>query len=371
MEASSSTVCKTWEVFFERYKQTWKWYENWVSENPEVVSQIEKSFRVFSYLLPGAVNVDTVVAELVFSLSNLLVLFHDGILRKARGFTASTLTISAQRLMRWLTVIDHTEVFVELAAAKCWGEAGRWFFIALIQILRSIFRLILLLKCKAGVRSQPPLQPLNRDTDVKPCTTQAQGGEEDPPETAERLVSDAAVRDSGATFRGERSGRVVRSLDAAPNIHQRTWRLPRSEEQDEKESTPPEKEEPTELMGFPLAGESLQIARPLLHLTALLVWGQQSWKPWLLSLAADIGSLRLLNTGKRYNHSERTELSNRSTMLLIYLLRSPCYDRYTRSRLLAVLSSISNTVPGVRLIMNPLMEYLPIWQSIYFYNWGR
>ena len=38
--------------------------------------------------------------------------------------------------MRWLTVIDHTEVFVEMAAAKSLGEAGRWLFIALIQILR-------------------------------------------------------------------------------------------------------------------------------------------------------------------------------------------------------------------------------------------
>ncbi|XP_022082744.1 peroxisomal membrane protein PEX16-like isoform X2 [Acanthaster planci] len=329
MEASSSSACKTWEVIFERYKQTWKWYENWVSENPEIVSQIEKTFRVFSYLLPGAVNVDTVVAEFVFSLSNLLVLFHDGILRKARGLTAPSLAISAQRLMQWLTVIDHTEVFVELAASRCWGEAGRWFFIALIQILRSIFRLILLLKHKAGVRSQPPLQPLNRDSDLKPSTTEAAGEGADTSETGERLVLGMAGRTSRVTFRGERSGRVVRSLDATPNIHQRTWRLPPSEAENERDSTSLENEQPTELMGFPLAGESLQIARPLLHLTALLVWGQSSWKPWLLSLAADIASLQMLKSSKRYNRSERKELSNRSTMLLLYLLRSPCYDRYT------------------------------------------
>ncbi|XP_033645477.1 peroxisomal membrane protein PEX16-like [Asterias rubens] len=371
MEACNVSGCRVWDIVLERYKKAWRWYENWVSENPDVVSQIEKIFRVFSYLLPGAVNVDTVAAELVFSISNLLVLFHDGILRQARGLSVPCLNISAQRLMRWLTVIDHTEVFVEMAAAKSWGEAGRWFFISIIQILRSIFRWILLYKHKSGLQAQPPIKPLNRETELTPSSS-SQGMERNESETPGRNVDkETEAGNSGVTFKGGRSGRVVRLLDAAPDIQKRTWRLPSIASTNGQDKTPQENEEPSELLGIPLAGESLQIARPLLHLTSLFVWGQQSWKPWLLSLAADIASLQMLQSSKHYNESEKKELGNRSLMLLLYLLRSPCYDLYTRSRLLGALKSLSGTIPGAGLILKPLMEYLPIWQGIYFYNWGR
>ena len=42
-------------------------------------------------------------------------------------------------------------------------------------------------------------------------------------------------------------------------------------------------------------------------------------------------SLQMLQSSKHYNESEKKELGNRSLMLLLYLLRSPCYDLYTRS----------------------------------------
>ena len=61
------------------------------------------------------------------------------------------------------------------------------------------------------------------------------------------------------------------NLSIAPDIQHRTWRLPSSTEVNAKKNTPLEYEEPTDLMGFPLAGESLQIARPLLHCILIFI----------------------------------------------------------------------------------------------------
>ena len=55
-------------------------------------------------------------------------------------------------------------------------------------------------------------------------------------------------------------------------MQHRTWKLPPKPDDKDSEDAPLENEEPTELMGFPLVGESLQIARPLLH--CILYWSQ-------------------------------------------------------------------------------------------------
>ncbi|KTF73116.1 hypothetical protein cypCar_00049283 [Cyprinus carpio] len=69
-------------------------------------------------------------------------------------------------------------------------------------------------------------------------------------------------------------------------------------------------------------------------------------------------------------------MRRRAFLLLYYLLRSPFYDRYSESvsplltKILFLLRFLADYVPGVGLVARPLMEYLPIWQKIYFYNWG-
>ncbi|POI22936.1 hypothetical protein CIB84_013316 [Bambusicola thoracicus] len=129
--------------------------------------------------------------------------------------------------------------------------------------------------------------------------------------------------------------------------------------------------------------ELIYVTRPLLHclfgsfysLTAFLVlslgvWGQRSWKPWLLSAVLDISSLSLLSDLKDLNRRERAELRRRTILLLYYLLRSPFYDRYSEARILFLLRLLADYVPGLGFITRPLMDYLPAWQKIYFYNWG-
>lgn len=356
-----------------KYKESCAWYRKWVVQNPEVVSQVEKTFRVLSYCLSGFTDDNQILSELVYALSNLLVFFNDNILRRAT--LTPKISLSQHRLQQWLTVLDNVEVFFELASNRVWGETGKWLVVAAIQLLRAIFRYILLCRLKSGMQSSPPIPPLDRK-DIIPVTIAPSVDDMSDPDADSTVYGETGsvpdlVREHHLpplTFEGRRSGRVIRSLHATPEMGLRTWKLP-------KEEQPIREEElgMTELAGFSLVGETLYISRPIIHLCCLFVWGWTSWKPWLLSIATDIASLEMMKQEKkvRFNSKEKAELVNRRLMLLFYLLRSPCYNSLTKKRLESFLRSVGSTVPFTRLITNPLIDYLPVWQGIYSYNWGH
>ncbi|XP_070553900.1 peroxisomal membrane protein PEX16-like isoform X5 [Ptychodera flava] len=151
-------------------------------------------------------------------------------------------------------------------------------------------------------------------------------------------------------------------------LHLRTWKLPT--EDVIKEEPWCKYLPPTQLTRQRVIAESLHIARPLVHLASMFKFGQQSWKPWLLSCGLDVSSILMMGNTKDLNVNEEAEMKRRTVYLLYYLLRSPFYDRYSKSRIIFLLSAMANKIPGVGLIARPLMEYLPYWQQVYFYNWG-
>ncbi|KAG7473658.1 hypothetical protein MATL_G00098170 [Megalops atlanticus] len=149
-----------------------------------------------------------------------------------------------------------------------------------------------------------------------------------------------------SVFVGQRSGRVMRPLGNASSVHTRLWGSPQLEQR----QVCPEEElhlTPTPLGLQETIAESLYIGRPLMHLFCLGFWGRKSWKPWLTSGFLEITSFGLMNDTK-----------------------SPFYDRYSETKVLFLLQFLADHAPGVGLVARPLMEYLPVWQKIYFYNWG-
>lgn len=46
--------------------------------------------------------------------------------------------LTQQKLLTWLSVLECVEVFMEMGAAKVWGEVGRWLVIALIQLAKYV-----------------------------------------------------------------------------------------------------------------------------------------------------------------------------------------------------------------------------------------
>uniref|UniRef100_A0A3Q1ERU6 Peroxisomal membrane protein PEX16 n=1 Tax=Acanthochromis polyacanthus TaxID=80966 RepID=A0A3Q1ERU6_9TELE len=331
--------------YLDRINGVYQRYTEYVKKNPTAAAHLENTVRTLSYLVAVLKYSDTVCFS-VYSASNLLVLFNDSILRK--GLRCSLpVSVSQQRLLTWLSVLEYVEVFLEMGACKLWGEVGRWLVIGLIQIFKAVFRLILLLWYKSGVQTSPPIVPLDRGADC---------GDEAGMEQQEDLY-----------FVGQRSGRVIRPLGSAPSLQTRLFGAQKKTRSSWKEKL---SSKPTPLGLQETIAESIYIGRPLVHLLCLGLCGKQSWKPWLVSGILELSSFAVLSDAKFQNGWERAEMRRRSFLLLYYLLRSPFYDKYSEEKIVFLLRLLADHIPGVGLVARPLMDYLPTWQKIYFYNWG-
>lgn len=334
-------------------------YAAFVKNNPLVANELEVALRWLSYLAAGHFTQSVVVSEFVHSASNLLTLLNDTILRKAASIPVHVDAV-VERLQTSLSVIEYVEVFAEVAARQI-GNKTRWIFIVVIQLVKCVIRLVLVLKYKQGLQLSPTIPTLNRRRDVPQfCHLNN--------DSSSVSSGDPCSSEPGVIFTLKRSGRVIRTLEAAPPLSGRTWKLPYLPEDSQGSLSPGSL--PIPLTRTEVVAEILHITRPLVHLAALGVFGERSWKSWLTAFAMDTTSLHMLKDRRCRQHVEKAEWGRRAVTLLVYLLRSPFYDNFSKVRILSLLQAINDSVPGARIIIRPLIEYFPEWQRTYFYIWS-
>ncbi|XP_015430571.1 PREDICTED: peroxisomal membrane protein PEX16 isoform X2 [Dufourea novaeangliae] len=267
-------------------------YRKWAIENPKLLTDLEETVQCLSYFTAGRFNNSTLTSELIYSLSNLIVLCNDLLMCSGKCLHLKFPQFKS-KIKIWLTVVEYTETLFEISAKKIWGPSGRWFIVIVIQVFKS-------------------------------------------------------VRGSNST-------------------HMRTWEPLSSNVKDNLNSSPVSER------NIALA-ESLYVMKPLFHLGCISLTGEKQWPPWLLSLAIDLFSLKIFNKEVKkavsLSKEDERELYKRRLALLLYILRSPFYDRCSRTRIYAILTALSNNVPLAKFIAEPIKRYLPHWQSTYFYVWS-
>ncbi|XP_022686603.1 peroxisomal membrane protein PEX16-like isoform X1 [Varroa jacobsoni] len=326
-------------------------YVEYVCANPNFMQEIESALKWASFLITNRFQYSNVVAEFLSTGSNLLMLANDIILRRAYALPVSSSQI-VTTIRAMLQVFEYSEVFFETSARTLSGEPTKWIIIGLIQLIKTVLKLVLLFGFKQGMNRSQAVPPLNRKADLQ---------------YADKLRQQRVERRAQSTFI-LKSGREVRSLENTPPINQRRW----CETQKEDPMSRMEQKYsfvPSDLNGSQIVGEVLHIMRPLVHLFAIRSFGLKSWAPWAIALSMDVSSIQLLRA-PNLQHLEQLEMSRRTMVLLLYLLRSPFYDQYTKSHLMTTLRTLADSLPFIRLVLNPIIDYIPEWQKTYFYNWS-
>lgn len=97
-------------------------------------------------MFAGRINNSTLLSELIYSMSNFMMLFNDQIILSTQS-TAKPKSVtvndkgkkkifSSENIKRFITTVDYVEVFVEISAKKLWGTKGRWIIIVLLQTVK-------------------------------------------------------------------------------------------------------------------------------------------------------------------------------------------------------------------------------------------
>ncbi|KAI5702900.1 hypothetical protein M8J76_004324 [Diaphorina citri] len=320
-------------------------YKKWISKNPDSATNLESTLKWVSWYLTGRLSSSNanLLAELVFSLSKLLVLFNDRIIYNSLVVDNNASSNDKHKFKLWLTVLEYSEVFIELSMFKLYGSYGKWLAILVIQIMKTVARISLLCSKEKLLIEPIQIPPLDRE-DLNSVYTCAQNG---------------GPSSSSCNNVVLPSGRVVRSLKNSPSISQRDWKP--------LQKVTPMTEDTRKKIFY---SELLYILKPLLHLGCVYKYGFDTWQPFLMSLSIDLTCKTVLYQERHFLHKkDQEESSRRAIMLLVYLLKSPFYERHTRLRLERLLLSLSK-YRLLKLVCNPLREYIPYWQSTYFYLWS-
>lgn len=385
------------------FKEYFNKYDKFVRLNPRLANEVESIIRWSSYLI--ASRKSPILGELLSSGANLLQLCNDIILRQANSELKLDLSNVVTQLKTFLAVIQSLELLAEIYARDTFGTTGKWAVITVIQIAKAAIKLILLLAFNQGLTKSQYIVPLDRIYYSEMVKLQEKFGSpnhednenderETEPKELEASTSKSIVLKS--------SGRRMRSITESPPKGARFG----SDRATNSTTTPFDRlqkqrltmllerykeQRSATLTDRQLYGEVLHITRPIAHLAMMGAFGVKSWLSFLTSIAMDVSSLYLVRSPLpltmseeqsslirdqpipecfQFKINEKMELGQRASSLLLYLLRSPFFDDYTKQRALEGLASTAENIPFFGHFLATFVNYIPEWQKDYFRVWS-
>lgn len=393
------------------FKDYFNKYDTFVRLNPRLASEVEAIIRWSSYLI--ASRKSPILGELLSSGANLLQLCNDIILRQANSELKLDLSNVVTQLKTFLSVIQSLELLAEIYARDTFGTAGKWAIITVIQIAKAAIKLVLLLAFNQGLTKSQYIVPLdriyyseivklqekfgslnNQDDERKDEEKEDEDQETKPKELETSESKSIVLKSSGRRMRSitESPPKGARfGLDQAANS---TMNSPFDRLQKQRLTMLLERykeQRSATLTDRQLYGEVLHITRPLAHLALMGAFGIKSWLSFFASIAMDVSSLYLVRSplpltmpeeqslliqGQpvpeclQFSINEKMELGQRASSLLLYLLRSPFFDEYTKQRALEGLASTAGNIPLFGHFLATFVDYIPEWQKDYFRVWS-
>lgn len=216
----------------------------------------------------------------------------------------------------------------------------------------------MLKKSEKIVRS-PPIPALDRPSIAAGSSTSKESIDA-PPTTAANPAEEGFQAESNVV-KLRKSGKLLRRINGAPPLHLRNWK-PLEDMLEHGQ------QKPRILLD---TAELIYILKPIVHLGSIGTFGYADWRSWSVALLMDMASLRVYYTNRQHlTKDQKLELSKRCLMMFMYLMRSPFYDKISGKRIDGVLATIARRIPFARYICQPLAQYIPVWQSNYFYMWS-
>ena len=174
-------------------------YAELISEDLEWTSRMEGVVRAASYLF--TLGHSDIVSELVYSLSNLMVLFNDSILLSVLRRKSKQQTLK-RILFRALAIVETFQVTIEMITRRFLGERWKWTVITLVSLFKSVSRALLVFYLRAGMSHSRVSRPIDRELITHRQQLVGDTGQD----------QEAASTTVGKAWVGARTNKVVRSV---------------------------------------------------------------------------------------------------------------------------------------------------------------
>lgn len=294
----------------------------------------------------------------MFSLAHLFVIFNDQIIRReVYKDEIQYRNEDEHKLKLFLTVLDTVEVLIETTSKKFFGNKRKFIVIFIIQAVKTIGRLLLVMKYKNRISQSPAIEYLDRKNLFK-----------ERPNSLQPELNQTASTTSTISLKLKRSGKTIRKVSNSPLIYNRSFQPP--PEASDSDLEPNDRFGQFNHKAIKNA-ELVYILKPMLHLGSIAAFGYKSWKSYATSLFLDVFSIYQYYKYRNFmTKDQKKELSRRCVNMILYIFRSPFYDKYSGDKIDAFMRAL-NHIPFAKYIVEPYRLYIPSYQDKYFYMFSN